>query len=90
MIYWSYYPFFQDLILRPYQKLFYGVIGLAICWYIIVFEYSSELFRHSSDIGHDYREFPLSKLLMPLRSLEVNKSSVEEESFSVSIDIIQC
>ncbi len=24
-----------------------------------MFEYSSELFCHSSDIGHDYREFPL-------------------------------
>ncbi len=59
VIYWSYYPFFQDLILRPYQKLYYGVRVLAICWYIIVFEYSSELFRHSSDTGYDYREFPL-------------------------------
>ncbi len=30
------------------------------------------------------------KLLTPPRSLEVNKSSIEEESFSVAIDIIQC
>ncbi len=59
VIYWSYYPFFQDLILRPYQKLFYSVRGLEICWYIIEFEYSSELFCHSSDIGHGYREFPV-------------------------------
>ncbi len=33
---------------------------------------------------------PTIKLLTLPRSLEVNKSSVEEESFSVSIDIIQC
>ncbi len=59
MIYCSYFLFFQDLILKPYQKLFYGVRGLEICWYIIVFEHSSELFRHSTDIGHDYREFPI-------------------------------
>ncbi len=32
---------------------------------------------------------PTSKLLMQPRSLEVNKSSVEEESFSASIYIIQ-
>ncbi len=30
-----------------------------------------------------------SKLLTPTRSLEMNKSSVEEESLSVSIDIIK-
>ncbi len=35
-------------------------------------------------------KFPASKLLTPPRSLEVSKSSVEEESFSVSINIIQC
>ncbi len=59
MIYWSYYPFFQDLILRPYQKLFYGVRGLRNCslLYIILFEYSSELLHHSSDMGTTTENF---------------------------------
>ncbi len=41
-------------------------------------------------VKHVNNYIPYNKLLTPPRSLEVNKSSVEEESFSVSIDIIQC
>ncbi len=55
---------YTSLTTRSFKMLSLGCtkssfMVLEICWYIIVFEYSSELFCHCSDIVHNYWEFPL-------------------------------